>query len=99
MSAEERSRAAKGEAEGESRDPTEIRKDIEQARGEVGNTVAAIAAKSDLKGQAKDKAAEVKGEAEARADQVKLLVRENPAPAAVLAGLLAFLLLRRLRSR
>jgi hypothetical protein len=99
MSTEEGPPRNPSEAEQGTRDPAEIRKDIEQARGEVGDTVAAIAAKSDIKGQAKDKAAEFKGEASAKASQVKGLARENPVPAAILGALLALLILRRLRSR
>ena len=99
MSTEERRPVDPSEAEEGARDPAEIRKDIAQARGEVGDTVAAIAAKSDLKGQAKDKVAEFKGEAGAKAGQIKGLARGNPVQAAILGALLALLILRRLRSR
>lgn len=99
MNAEERPQAARGEAEEGTRDPAEIRDDIERARGEVGDTVAAIAAKSDVKGQAKEKVAEVKDEAGTKAGQVARLARENPVPAAILGTVLALLVFRRLRSR
>jgi len=74
------------------RNPEEIRKDIEQTRVEVGQTVAAIAAKSDVKGQAKHRIEEVKGKARMAADRAKV-------PAALLGALLALLILRRVLSR
>jgi ElaB/YqjD/DUF883 family membrane-anchored ribosome-binding protein len=43
------------------RDPDEIKRDIEQTRQELGDTVAAVAEKADVKGQAKAKVDEVKG--------------------------------------
>jgi hypothetical protein len=45
----------------QTRDPQEIRDDIEQTRGELGETVEALAEKADVKGQAKAKVDEVKG--------------------------------------
>ena len=37
----------------ETRSPEEIRRDIEETRGELGDTVEALAAKADVKAQAK----------------------------------------------
>lgn len=74
------------------RNPEEIRQDIEQARSEVGQTVAAIAAKSDVKGQARHRVEEVKGKARARANRAKL-------PAALLGALLMLLIVWRVLSR
>jgi ElaB/YqjD/DUF883 family membrane-anchored ribosome-binding protein len=45
---------------GAPRDPDEIKRDIEQTRQELGDTVAAVAEKADVKGQAKAKVDEVK---------------------------------------
>jgi Protein of unknown function (DUF3618) len=39
----------------DSNDPEEIRREIESTREELGDTVAALAAKADVKGQAKQK--------------------------------------------
>jgi hypothetical protein len=44
-------------------DPEEIRDDIEQTRDELGETVAALAEKTDVKQQAQTKAEELKGQA------------------------------------
>lgn len=44
----------------EQRTPEEIEADIEQTREELGDTVEALAAKTDVKGRAKAKAAETK---------------------------------------
>jgi uncharacterized protein DUF3618 len=53
----------------EQRSPEEIRRDIEETRAELGDTVEALAAKTDVKGQAKAKAEEVKRSAQARKDE------------------------------
>lgn len=87
MSAEQR----RPEQEADTRDPEEIHRDIERARGEVGETVAAIAARTDVKSQARDKVEEVKGQAATAFDRVKV-------PAAIFAALLALLIVRRVRS-
>jgi hypothetical protein len=44
----------------ETREPEEIRKDIEGTRQELGETVAALAQKADVKAQAKGKVEDVK---------------------------------------
>lgn len=74
------------------RNPEEISKDIEQTRSEVGQTVVAIAAKSDVKGQAKQRIEEAKGKARTTADKAKL-------PAALPGALLALLILWRVLQR
>ena len=53
------------------RSPEEIRADIEQTRGEVGDTVEALAAKTDVKAQAKAKVEDIKGNVRERADVLK----------------------------
>jgi len=45
----------------QTRDPQEIRDDIEQTREELGDTVESLAHKADVKSQAKAKVDEVKG--------------------------------------
>jgi ElaB/YqjD/DUF883 family membrane-anchored ribosome-binding protein len=53
------------------RSPEEIRADIEQTRGEVGDTVEALASKTDVKAQAKAKVEDIKGNVRERADVLK----------------------------
>jgi hypothetical protein len=60
----------RGSDEG-TRSPEEIRADIEQTRTEVGDTVEALAAKTDVKAQAKAKVEDVKGSVRERADVLK----------------------------
>jgi ElaB/YqjD/DUF883 family membrane-anchored ribosome-binding protein len=55
----------------ETRSPEEIRADIEQTREEVGDTVEALAAKTDVKTQAKQKVEELKGNVRARGERLK----------------------------
>jgi uncharacterized protein DUF3618 len=54
-----------------SRSPEEIRVDIEQTREEVGETVEALAAKTDVKAQARQRAEAIKANAKAKADELK----------------------------
>jgi len=61
----------KAEKAEETRSPDEIRADIEQTREEVGDTVEALAAKTDVKAQAKERVDEVKGNVRAKVDEVK----------------------------
>jgi ElaB/YqjD/DUF883 family membrane-anchored ribosome-binding protein len=69
MSAAERETAATGDAS--TRNPEEIREDIEQTRGELGETVAAVAEKTDVKKQARAKTDELKDKASAKAEKAK----------------------------
>ena len=65
------STAAQPENTEETRSPEEIRADIAQTREEVGDTVEALAAKTDVKTQAREKVEEIKGNVRAKADQAK----------------------------
>jgi hypothetical protein len=65
------STAAEPEHTEETRSPEEIRADIEQTREEVGDTVEALAAKTDVKAQARERIEEIKGNVRAKADEVK----------------------------
>ena len=56
--------------EGE-RGADEIRADIEQSREELGDTVEALAAKTDVKAQAQAKVDDVKDQARAKVESVK----------------------------
>ena len=88
----------------ETRSPEEIRADIEQTREEVGDTVEALAAKSDVKARARERVDEVKAKAKASTpesgQEVVAKVRENPAPLVLGAAVLvAFLIGRRTAHR
>ena len=76
----------------EEKSPDQIRAEIDATRGELGDTVEALAEKTDVKAQAKAKVEDVKEQAQAFTEQ-------NPKPLAIAGGvLLLFLLLRWLRS-
>jgi len=53
------------------RSPEEIRADIEQTREEVGDTVEQLAAKTDVKAQAQERVAGIKGNVRQKADELK----------------------------
>jgi ElaB/YqjD/DUF883 family membrane-anchored ribosome-binding protein len=59
----------------EDRSAEEIRADIEQTREEVGDTVEALAAKSDVKAQAQQRIDEVRSRVRARAEEAKAKAR------------------------
>jgi ElaB/YqjD/DUF883 family membrane-anchored ribosome-binding protein len=56
---------------GGTRDPDEIEAEIDQTREELGDTVAAVTEKADVKKQAKAKAADAKKKATAKKDAAK----------------------------
>jgi uncharacterized protein YdbL (DUF1318 family) len=60
---------------GRTRTPEEIRADIEQTRAEVGDTVEALAEKTDVKAQAQHRVDEIKDSARAKAEDVKAKAR------------------------
>lgn len=86
-------------------DPEQLRREIESTRADLGDTVAALSEKTDVKAQASAKADELKHKAHEVTDQAKLKaesageqVRQNPLP--VVAGaLLALFVLNKLRRR
>ena len=88
MSASEKGQASTEVGTKESRDPEQIREDIEQTREELGETVAAVAEKSDVKQQAK-----------AKAEEAQRLAKENPMPLAFAGVFLAGVVFGRLSSR
>jgi hypothetical protein len=63
-------------AEG-SREPEQIRREIESTRVELGDTVAALAEKADVKAQAQKKVAGVKHSVGAKRQQLMGKAREN----------------------
>jgi hypothetical protein len=75
------SSAAERQAE-ETRSPEQIRADIEATREEVGDTVEALAAKTDVKTQVQQRVETVKGNARAKADEARTkLEASTPASA------------------
>ncbi len=52
-------------------DPAELRRDIEQVRGELADTVNALADKADVKARAQDRAQELKAQATEKAQELK----------------------------
>lgn len=58
------------------RTPEEIRTEIEQTREELGDTVEALAAKTDVKARAQDRVTEIKDAAEAKREQLTGKARE-----------------------
>jgi hypothetical protein len=79
--------------EQEQRSPEEIRADIEQTREDLGGTVEALAAKTDVKGQAKAKVESVKEKVSGATDgSVKETAKGNPVPTAAIAAFVGGLL-------
>jgi hypothetical protein len=74
------------------RDPAEIRRDIEETRAELGDTVEALAAKTDVKTRAKEKVAVAKSNAPSTA-------REHPVPVAAVGGFAAGFVVAKLLGR
>ena len=70
----------------ESRSPDDIRADIEQTREEVGDTVEALAAKTDVKAQAQERVDEVKGNVRAKVDEVKAKAQSSTPESAQQGG-------------
>lgn len=58
-------------AAGGAKGPEELRRQIEQTRGELGNTVAELAGKADVKGRAQARAADLKDKAGAMTVQLR----------------------------
>jgi ElaB/YqjD/DUF883 family membrane-anchored ribosome-binding protein len=87
----------------EQRSPEEIREDIEQTREELGDTAAAVAEKTDVKKQAKEKVSVVKEKAPDSAgtalERAQRFAEENPAALAIGGAFIAGFALGRRRSR
>jgi ElaB/YqjD/DUF883 family membrane-anchored ribosome-binding protein len=99
--------------ENEQKSPEEIRQEIEETRQDLGDTAAALAAKTDVKARAKEKVEGVKHTiAEKKesfgttgdgspgpAAQIKTKAQENPIPTAAIAAFVGGFLLGRITSR
>jgi ElaB/YqjD/DUF883 family membrane-anchored ribosome-binding protein len=113
LAAKEAARATASDrpaGEREKRDPDELRRDIEQTRSELGDTVEALAQKANVKAQVSAKADDVKAQVSAKADDVKEQVsakaddltrtaEQRPIPAIGVALAVGFILGRLLRRR
>jgi hypothetical protein len=88
-----------GPAEVRPDDPVELRRDIEETREELGDTVEALAQKADIKARVSEKVEERKAALRERKAQVAHTTQERPIPAigvALATGLLlGWLLWRR----
>jgi hypothetical protein len=82
-------------------DPEVLREEIAQTREELGDTVAALSEKSDVKAQASAKADELKAKAQEVTETARVQARDNPMPFVFAAGgaLVALVVLRKLRRR
>jgi ElaB/YqjD/DUF883 family membrane-anchored ribosome-binding protein len=69
-------RSATEASGGGMRDPEEIRAEIEQTRQELGETVAAVAERADVKHQAQAKADELKDQVSGKAKELRERARE-----------------------
>ena len=68
------------------RTPDEIRADIERTRAEVGDTVEALAEKTDVKAQAQQRVDEIKDNVRAKAESVKTKAAETTPASAQQGG-------------
>jgi ElaB/YqjD/DUF883 family membrane-anchored ribosome-binding protein len=74
-------------------DPEQLRAEIEDTRRELGETVAALSAKTDVKARARARLAEL------RAKPGMEHIRSNPLPTAAVAALLVGFIVGRLTAR
>lgn len=95
-----------GQAVDQQRSPEEIRREIAAVRGDLGDTVEALAAKADVKSRARERVEEIKTGAREKApraadpERLVAATRRNPLPVAVGLALLAgFLMGRTLAGR
>jgi ElaB/YqjD/DUF883 family membrane-anchored ribosome-binding protein len=76
-----------------SRDPEEIRTEIEETREELADTAAALAYKTDVKARTKDRVADAKAtiadKTPSSASQAGDTVKRNPVPTAAIVALVA----------
>ena len=77
---------AERDATQEPRSPEEIRADIEQSREEVGDTVEALTAKTDVKAQARERIEELKGRFRSKAEEAKAKAQSSTPESAQQGG-------------
>jgi Protein of unknown function (DUF3618) len=78
-----------------------LREEIAHTREELGDTVAALSEKSDVKAQASAKAEELKAKAQEATETARAQARDNPMPFVLAAAgaLVALVVLRKVRRR
>jgi hypothetical protein len=88
-----------------SRDPEELRRDIERTRAELGATVEALSQKADVKAQAREKTEQVKTQAREKVEHARESVQAQargrpvgPLAAGIAVAVVALWLIRRRRS-
>jgi Pyruvate/2-oxoacid:ferredoxin oxidoreductase gamma subunit len=81
------------EAGDQTRSPEQIESDIEATRGQLADTVEALAEKTDVKAQAKAKATEAKANAQAKAQEAAETVKTDRTVQYALAGATAAIVL------
>jgi Tfp pilus assembly protein FimV len=77
--------------------PEQLRREIARTRSELGETAAALGAKTDVKGRAKERVHEIKENVSAKAPSgageaatsASTTVKRNPVPSAAIAAVLA----------
>lgn len=86
---------------GHTDDPEVLREEIAQTREELGDTVAALSGKSDVKAQASAKAEELKSKAHELTGTTRAKAQQNPTPFVLgaVGALAALVVLRKLRRR
>lgn len=72
-----------------SRSAEQIRADIEQTREQLGETVEALAAKTDVKAHAQERVEAAKAQAQERVDAARSAVAAQPRRPAMIAGAVA----------
>jgi gas vesicle protein len=84
----------------ETREPEQIREEIEDTREELGDTVAALAEKSDIRAQARRKLEEASGTAKRKLSDLPETIQRNAGPAAAAGGAVVLVMVvRRVRRR
>jgi ElaB/YqjD/DUF883 family membrane-anchored ribosome-binding protein len=97
--------------ENESKSPEELRREIEETRGDLGETAAAVAEKTDVKARAKEKLDSVKqtvadkkeslvsGTDTGPVADLKVKAKENPVATAAVGAFVGGFLIGRITSR
>jgi vacuolar-type H+-ATPase subunit E/Vma4 len=76
-----------------SEDPQQLEAEIERTRERLGETAEALAAKADVKARAQQKATELTGRLQSKANQAKRQITQRPVTLAVAAGAVGALVL------
>jgi Protein of unknown function (DUF3618) len=74
-------------------DPRQLEAEIERTRERLGETVEALAAKADVRARAQQKATELTGRLQNKANQAKRQITQRPVTVAVSAGAVGALIL------